>query len=480
MARHTSARLLSPARLKLTAAAAVLAVAPAAFGQVAPTPAVPPPPPAAAPAAAPVPQSVTDIQQLIDAKDYAGAVKAAAKLLGQHGPATAGVSRFQVTMLKGDAQAGAKQMAAARAVYLSAVRETRDPHEKALATWTAELFRRAKGTNYVPHQTGAGNGANNGTPIDLIDRDSRKLAFAALLDDELSVLGPKVKTASRTASLVPILPVVQQVQSLAELDQVANGTEDRTDAVAGPLVEHARTLMASALKGMWTRISDIHTSATALTTNTVGTVIVNGFPTQQTTQTQNGLTANDQSELRGMIDTCNKIKDAAETFMPLSAAGGTAAKDWGAVQNDAVRVAGRAHDVLFANYSGSVVSDTGDGSNGGYNNGGGYGTGTNGYYPGGYNAGGLTTTTTGGYGTGTTAGTNTGGTTVTGGTTTGGTPTGTPATGTPTPATPPATGTPVTGNPPQAPPPNINNPPVKRSPGTGRPRGTPTPGIPTR
>ena len=334
--------------------------------------------PAPAPAAAPSSPAVDDVRQLIEQKQYAEAAKAASKLLGQHGPNGGGFSRFQVTMLKGDALLGSKLLVAARSTFLTAVHETRDPHEQALATWTVELLKRAKGTAYVPHMTGAGNGGGNGGPIDLVDRDSRKLAFGALLDDELSAVGPAVKGAARSTSLPPILPVVQRVQSLAELDEIANGGDAKTAALAGGLVDHARNLMANALKGMWTRISDIHTAATQQVQNSNGApTFVGGQAVTTTTTGLNGLTADNANELRGMIDTCGKIRDAANAFEPLAAAdpasATTADKDWGAILNDATRVAGRADDVLHANYSSTSTTTDTSGADG-------YGTGTNGGY----------------------------------------------------------------------------------------------------
>ena len=335
----------------LTAAAVAMASS-AAWGQAAPTTA-PAPTVAAAP---PTPPAVADIQSLVDQKQFGPAVRAANKLLAMRADGPAGYSRFQVTMLKGDALAGQRSVAAARKVFEAAAHATADPHERALATWTAELFHRARGTNYIPHVKGAGAGTNNGGPIDLIDRDSRKVAFGALLDDELSAMAPDLKRANRSGSLPQILPVVQRVERLAELDEIANGSDDRTAAVGGGLVERARTLMATALKGMWTRIADIHAAATQLRSNTAPVGTVGGLPVQQTVSTQQGLSDRDRTELAGMVDTCDKIHEAATVFAPLARNG--ADKEWGTLINDATRVAGRAADVLNANYNNTSVTNS--------------------------------------------------------------------------------------------------------------------------
>ncbi len=409
MARHTSAKRGSSTRTGIRLGWAIAMAMPvAARGQVAPPTATPPP----AEVAPPPTPAVAELQSDLDQKKYGQAVRVATKLLGLQGEAAAGFSRFQVLMLKGDAQLGSQAYAAARVTYREAQRSTRDPHEQALATWTVELLRQSHGATYVPHVT-AGAGVRNATPFDLTDPDGRRSAFGALLEDELSALGPVVRQASTSPSLPSILAAVRRVQPLAELDEIANGSDARTAATAGTLVEHARTLMATALKGMWTRTADIHAAATQQVTGSGGTMTVNGQPVQQTVTGVNGLTPRDQSELRDIIDSSNKIRDAAQTFMPLAAAGTD--KDWGTVLNDAARVAGRASDVLNANYSSTSVSSddpdsNGTGGIGGSLIGGGI-AGSTVYYPPGGNGQSGTFPNGPGYGGGFTKGQTSGGTT---------------------------------------------------------------------
>ena len=363
--------------------AAAMAVPWAASAQVAAPPATLPagatdPAAAVVPAAPPI---VTEIESDLQQKQYGPAIRAANKALGLRGTAADGVSRFQVLMLRGDGQFASRAIPAARASYHDALLATHDPHEQAVARWTIELIRRAHGTTYVPHAT-AGTAAP--APIDLRDPDGRRAAFSALLDDELSMIGPQVKQAAAASNLPTILPVVQQVQSLMELDLIANGSDTRTSTTAGSLLDHARTLMATALKGMWTRVNDIHTAAVAPVTGAGAPVLVNGLPVEQTVNGVNGLTTQNQAELRDTIALSGRIRDAAATFATAAASGGTN-QDWGTVENDATRVAGRASDVLNANYSStSVTTQYPDGYGntglGGTVIGGGY-AGGNTYYP---------------------------------------------------------------------------------------------------
>jgi hypothetical protein len=304
----------------------------------------------ASPTAAPGSPSMDALQNDLDQKQYPAAVRTASKLLALRGPAAEGLSRFRITMLKGEAQVGMRAMSAAANTFKSALKETKDPHEKALAKWTGELFARAKGTVYVPKTIGAG--LDQTAPIDLMDRDNRKAAFGAMLDDDLSALSPKLKSAVVSQNILQIWPVLEQVVSLDQLDVIANGNDDKTTTIASSLLDHSRNLLSNALKGMWARVGDIDNHANYVT-NTPTTVVINGQYVTQNVSQKNGLTQSNKNELNSTIATCLKIHDAAEVFLPLAKSD----KDWGAILNDADRVAGRASDVLNADY-GSATSNT--------------------------------------------------------------------------------------------------------------------------
>ncbi len=401
----------------LTFGAAVAVATAAAVAQVPPPGPAPTTKPVAAvaPAAPVTPPSVEAVEQQIADKKYADAVRSASKLLALRGAAAEGVSRFQVTMLKAEAQIGERQLAAAVATFKVAASETKDPHELALAHWSDELVHRSSGAKYVPKVTAA---VARPEPIDIIDPDSRKLAFAALLDDELSAMAPKIKVASTSQSLVPIWPVIQQVESLDQLDQIANGNDTKTAAAADALLDHARNLLSTALKGMWVRVSDIDAHANVVSTTTVPQQYGNGILYNQTISQKNGLSQQNRTDLQSMIDLCQKIHSAAQTFAQASKDD----KDWLTIMNDADRVSGRANDVLTASYGlplgGNGTTTSTDGQTGGVgttgtvvgNTGIGLG-GFGGSYPGGPTVAGGTTTTTAGVAGG---GVNVGGTTATG------------------------------------------------------------------
>jgi hypothetical protein len=342
-----------------------------------PTPAQPapvPPAPVVKPAVAPATQpSVDAVQAAIDSKDYSTAIKLAAKVLALKGPAAAGISRFQVLMMKGDAQAGMKSISTAVMTYKSAMKETKDVKEIALARWTAELFRTAGSTTYTPKMIAVGVPKRG--PFDLMVPEQRKEAFGALLDDNLSALDPKIKTATVSQSLPQIWPVLQQVIDLAALDEIANGSDDKTNTVASSLLDHSRNLLSNALKENWARLGDIDSHANQTTTVPTQAYVNNTLITQTVTK-KNGLSDSNKTELNNMITTAQKIRDAAGVFMNVAKTD----QGWTTIQSDADRVASKASDVLNADYGVAVTSSDSTDMQPGYGIPGGnqFGTGING------------------------------------------------------------------------------------------------------
>jgi hypothetical protein len=307
------------------------------------------PPAVVAPATQP---SADEIQTAIDARQYATAVKIASKLLVLHGAAAASIDRFQITMLKGYAQAGLKANSSAVMTFRAAKSETKDPRETALASWTAELFHTAGSNTYVSKTLGPD--LQKKGPFDLLNTDQRKLAFGALLDDNLDLLEPKLKTATVAQSLGQIWPVIQQVIALDALDVIANGNDDKTSQVSGSLLEHSRNLLSNALKADWSRVNDIQTHADTSITVTSPTYINNTLINQQTTR-KTGLTSDNRTELTNIVSVCQKIHDAAEVFISISKSD----KDWSPILSDSDRVAGRASDVLSTDYTTDLTGGTG-------------------------------------------------------------------------------------------------------------------------
>jgi hypothetical protein len=310
-------------------------------------------PAAAAPAAADKPAgngppTTDDVQQALDHRDFSTAAKLASKLLALKGVPAAGLDRFQLWTMKGDAQIGQKLISNAIESYTQALKETSDPQQTALVKSTVLLLHHATGSTYVPKSPPAPGETKTG-PLDLTDHDKRKQAFGALLTDLLVPLQPKIKSAMTSQSVVAIWPVLQQLEELEMLDQLANGNTDKTTQAVGGLSEHARTLITTALKGMWQRLDDIDKAANHTTNMQQAAYMPNGGVYTHDTPIKAGLTDQNKHELNDIIHTCQQVQDAANAFS--QSAGSDKDKDWASVTSDANRVSSRANDLLNANYS---------------------------------------------------------------------------------------------------------------------------------
>jgi uncharacterized phage infection (PIP) family protein YhgE len=297
--------------------------------------------------------STSSVQTLLDARQYQAAARQASKLLFLKGSAATDLDRFQLVMLKGYAQAGMHSNSTAIMTFRSAQKETKDPNQIALAKWTAELFHTAGSTTYSP-KTGP-VGAPKPGPFDLLDTDQREAAFGALLDDNLTLMDPKLKQATISQSLNEIWPVLQKVLDLDNLDVIANRSDDKTLALASSLLDHSRNLLSNALKQDWARVSDIDSHAN-ITTIVPTQIYVNNTLVSQTVTKKNGLSDSNKSELSNIIQVCQKIHDAANSFMSLAKSD----KDWTTVLSDSDRVAARASDVLNADYGQAVSTGSTD------------------------------------------------------------------------------------------------------------------------
>ncbi len=297
---------------------------------------------------------IAAVQQALASGDFSSAIQQASKSLYQT-YSEPGSNRYQLFMLKAEGFLGKKDLSDAIDNFNSAGKATQDPREQAVAKWTATLARRSKGGTFVPKSTPP-LGVKP-APFDLLNLTARNAALAALLDDELATLKPKLQSASTGQSLPQILPVLKQVQDLSVLDSIANGNHDKTTQIAGDLLKHAHDLIASAIKQMSDRVDAIEKYANQ-TTNLPQQQMVNGIYLTQNVAQKNGLTYDNKNELKNTIDTCAKIDQAVASLTQFD----TTDSQWTAIVNDSDQLSHHANDVLTADYSSSstiIYNNTG-------------------------------------------------------------------------------------------------------------------------
>jgi hypothetical protein len=268
---------------------------------------------AATPANEPLPTE-DDLRQLFKAGDYQPLVLKATRILQLKGDAAKKYKRYDILMLKGEAQLRLKQLPGAIESFAAAAKEAKEPKEVNLAAALEILVRKSPGGKYIL------KGLPGSPPdqYDIADEQGRKRAFEALYSDEASAAGPKIKAAENAQSLPPILDGLKVVSRLRILELIAKGTDEKTTDSAKELGVHAAKLMTAAVDGLRRDVQIISARANSTIRST--------NPQSGTTAgyQQRGLWPADTKALREYINTADQITQAAKDLQTATKAEGLA------------------------------------------------------------------------------------------------------------------------------------------------------------
>jgi hypothetical protein len=298
--------------------------------------------PATAPATKPAeinPASVSDLQQMLEDKNFQQVIQQTSRLLALKGSAADAYNRFDLLRIKAEAQLENGDTQGAISTFSELGRVTNDPQDRDVALATVVLIRRSPHGKFTPKTVPAGK--DKAQPIDIFDPLTRKAAFEAMFNDERQAIEPKLKSAIASQSLPPILPVIESLLSLRSLDIAASGSDQRTTDLTAKLLSHAKGLMTSALVQMQKRLDDIDKQANAETVTTQ-IVVINKVPSQVQTRSKQGLSDRNIHDLKDMVTTCGKIGTIAQSFSKV----GNAQTDMQGVVTTANEVQSKAKDLL--------------------------------------------------------------------------------------------------------------------------------------
>jgi hypothetical protein len=328
--------------LTLSSAVRAAPAAPAARPAQA-TPAAPAAPPAPAGAAVDT-GSAPSMDQLIDLlnqQKYQDLLKGVTKALALRGAASQPYNRADLLMLRGEAYLHLKQNSQAADSFAQAAKAASDdPDKSAIAQATDLLIKRSKPTGYLPRTASTQPAVKQGTPLPIIDKEERKIAFAALLDDELTAAAPKVKAATNGNSLMPVIEAARVMIDLRSIEIAAGEGDAKTKSIAERLGQRAHTLIDGALKSMNTRVEQVWSSAsTSYSTQSQTTLRTRVYGMK-------GMTSVESGDLKNVIATCEKIVPVANDLSTVT--GGT---ELSGDATEAQRLLKRAHEVLEYDYN---------------------------------------------------------------------------------------------------------------------------------
>jgi hypothetical protein len=246
--------------------------------------------------------SVDDLKRMYDDKKYEDLVIKLSFVLSLHNEAGRSYDRYELYMLKGEAQMGRRQPVAASDAYVRAAKHTTDKTQLAMAVAMSELSRRCPNMKFTP-QTGAAKGRQ----IDVTDPQARKPAFAALYADELVAAKWAIKDASEATTIPPIFDVIPWLKKLSAIEIAATDSDTQSAALVEQIGSHADQLIGAVIDKYAGRVAAIDRNAQ--------TVISVTDQYGNTMSGPQGLDSREQKELKDIIADCAQIGPAVKDLV---------------------------------------------------------------------------------------------------------------------------------------------------------------------
>ncbi len=295
--------------------------------------------------------TMAELQQLMADKQWQPLLQKLSRVVSLRGAAAQQYDHYELLMMKAEAHTQLKANSAAIAAFNEAAKEPNITHDKAaIASASANLIKSSQGMVYkrkVP-----GTQPSDPKSYDVLDRENRKQAFAALAADLNSLLQSKAKAATTATNLRGVVDVLHALGDLKNAEIAAGDATPMADALLTPLVAHAKDLSSKALADDRNRVDVIEKSA-----NTVIDVVdrqhinsggYGGQTIQVTRYKKQGLIGNDMSNLKSLIQDCQTIsagdKQLADMF-------GDVGKPLLDVSAEADKLSDRAKVILNTDYS---------------------------------------------------------------------------------------------------------------------------------
>ena len=308
----------------------------AGFTYAAPSAPAPKAPAAKASAALPAQE---EILKTFESGDYPLVLQQLARVLPLRGNAAAGYDRYELLMLKGETHLRMKQFKTAGDAFGAAAKETKHDVHAAEARATQRLVKEAKGPEIkrkFPRKDEPLQSAS------LLEKEKRADAMRIVYQDLTAAAEPKIKEATRSRTLPPIEEALTLLLELRDFELVSpeEDNESKHDEALDDLGDRAQKLIAKELDRMETDVTAIHESANEVvreqmrssitssgsgarvrsSSGSYGTGGTVSEPDNSTVITiYRGLSRQDQSDLKSVITTCQKILPTIDALSRIEA-----------------------------------------------------------------------------------------------------------------------------------------------------------------
>jgi hypothetical protein len=276
------------------------------------------------------PDALAAAKQAFDAGKYQDAVTTIARELARNlevrnpGPSP---QRYQLLMLKGESFLRLNERISAADAFAQARTSAADPGQAAMAVANSLLARESPNNKYVSTRN------RTAPPIDILDPASRKQAAAAMKDDRMAALEPKVAQA-KTADMLPIMfEVLKPLLDVAALEYAATGSSDQTRATLAQLGSHARELINAELKRISYRLSALEDASNSV--EGTGNLL-----------SRRGLHSNEIDEVKETVQYLKQIEQTARDVRRLGQTMGLQTAAWEPIASDSADLIDRAQAML--------------------------------------------------------------------------------------------------------------------------------------
>ena len=186
----------------------------------------------ARPGAAP-PPTTQQLQQSLDAKQYAQVLKDSQRMLSLKGAAAKDFDKADVLVLRAEAYLQLKQQSGAIEAYKQAIKETDDPVKAGVPKAMLTLIQRSKQLVYTPKPSN--DPTKPVAPLDITDAKQRKQALTALFEEEWKPTQTKIDALKRKGAtqLPPILEAASLAGEMRGLELAATGSDAQTSTGRG-------------------------------------------------------------------------------------------------------------------------------------------------------------------------------------------------------------------------------------------------------
>lgn len=273
-------------------------------------------------------KTIKELNDTFSAGDYGTVIIEADKTLTDPAITLSADDTYGLMMLKAEALLRQGSATASSREFTAAARMASDVQQLAWARASALIARRSNAKTFTP-RTG------DKEPIDILNPDSRKKAFAALLRDTLPEAQRRHQAAMRATALQSLEDAVVPVADCAFLELAATGSSKEAGDLLKSLGEQTRKLISEDVLRIQRQVSQMDRVANSYD-------IYGGA--------NRGITTRQKDELRSLLGYLDRVLERVRSYRQASVRVAGDTKDWDSLELQLVALQTDVQAILNTTY----------------------------------------------------------------------------------------------------------------------------------